>query len=196
MPAYCASIDGKRRVMQTLVMPDTHLHVVTSSDWMLEISQADYETINGNPGQWRYVDGTLTAGWDMTDDMPHLRLDALIKVDNGAEKARLAYLTAGAGQALEYQASQAEAVAVAAAADPLDPTVYPWLLAEQSAQAAGGVTLTLRQTAAMVLAQANAWTETGAAIKQIRRTAKIAIAAATTPEEIASILEGIIWPTP
>ncbi len=184
------------RIVSMAMMPQGTSTIVDNMPGTTVISVADYDTMLAAPGQWRYVAGTLTAGWGIAVDMAPLIKRAQGRVDVAAEAARLTFITPGSGQALEYQATQTQALAAAAAADPLDVALYPWLVAEQSAQAAAGVTVTLRTVATQVIALTNAWETAGAAIKETRRAAKLQIAAATTEAQIQTILAAITWPVP
>lgn len=116
---------------------------------------------------------------------------AMVAVDTAAEAARLRYITPGAGQALEYVATETEARAYGAAVSPVAAD-YPYLAAEVAAQ---GGAVSMADVAAAVIAQADAWRPAGALIKELRRGAKIAIAAATTPAGIAAAAQ-VTWPTP
>jgi hypothetical protein len=136
--------------------------------------------------------------FDLRDPIPISQRQSIAsgKVDAAAEAGRLHWITPGAGQALEYQETSAEAVRAAAAPDPLAAADYPLLAADQAAHAAAGVTLTLRQVAEQVAAQQTAWLTAATAIKQARLTAKRRIALATSQTQIDTILAGVEWPTP
>jgi hypothetical protein len=121
------------------------------------------------------------------DDLAQVRVGALLEIDAAAENARGAFITRGAGQAMEYLATEAEARAFDAGA----PGPFPFLEAERDAQAGS---VTLAQVSATVLAQAEAWATVGAAIKRIRRAGKMQVEAAETVEAIAVALAGIQWP--
>lgn len=123
------------------------------------------------------------------EGVPELRAGALAEIDQAAEIARSAFITVGAGQAMEYLATEAEARAFDAGA----PGPFPFLAAERDAMGAGA---TLAQVSASVLAQADAWAGIGAAIKRIRRAAKMKVEAAQTVEEIAVALAEVEWPKP
>lgn len=125
-----------------------------------------------------------------------LRSSAQAKVDGAAGTARSAWITGGAGMDQEYQQTAIEAAAALVAPDPLSAADYPFLGADQAAHATGGITLTLRQVAQQVAAQHAAWLSAAAAIKQARLTAKRKIAAATTQQQIDTILAGVEWPAP
>jgi hypothetical protein len=128
--------------------------------------------------------------------LAELRSNAEVTIDTAAETARLQWLTQGTGQALEYADTQTQAAAAMTSPDPLDPALYPMIVAEQQAQAAVGVMITLRQTVQIISAQSAAWQSAGATIKQIRRTAKLKIASATTSAQIDLIVSELSWPTP
>lgn len=122
---------------------------------------------------------------------------AIARVDAAAESARLQYLTPGAGQALEYQQTEAEARAYRAAGYPAFVAAdYPFLEAERQAVLAATGTLPDPQAVAdEVIAQADAWRQAGSAIKELRRAAKLKIEQATTHAEIRAA-EQIAWPSP
>ena len=124
-----------------------------------------------------------------------VRAAAIAEVDAAAEAARSTFLTPGAGQALEYTATEADARAYIAAGSPASPAEgsYPFLLAEIAALQAVGVTVTMAEAASSVLAEAEAWREAGAAIKRLRREAKLRIAAATTVAAVRDAAR-ITWP--
>jgi hypothetical protein len=121
------------------------------------------------------------------ESLAEVRAGALAEIDAGAEVARGAFITRGAGQAMEYLATEAEARAFDAGA----PGPFPFLEAERDAL---GGTVTLAQVSAAVVAQANAWAVVGSTIKRVRRGAKMRVEAATTVEEIAVALADVEWP--
>jgi hypothetical protein len=139
-----------------------------------------------------YVSGVLTA---TTVALAKLQAAALRRVDSAAESARSQWITLGVGQSQEYNYTLQEAMAANAAADPLDGSSYPWLQAELDAQiAAGDTTATLRTVVADVMGKVAAWQTAGVTIKQTRRTAKLAILAATNAEAVNAVLSGLSWP--
>jgi hypothetical protein len=148
--------------------------------------------------------------FDLGPDLPALKTKLSVKVDQDAEAARLAFITGGSGQAMEYEATEREARAYVAAyaaaqaaaptpeefVDPYVAALYPFIEAER--QAVYGATGTLPDafpTAQVVVAEANGWSYVGASIKAKRRGAKMAIAAATTVGE-AHAAAAVVWPTP
>lgn len=127
--------------------------------------------------------------------LEQLRAQMAAQVDAEAEVARLRFITPGAGQALEYQATEVEATAYVAAHEAAagpPAGAWPWLEAEQAASAPG---TTLLDVAQLVLSLRDQWVATGSTIKALRRAAKVAIEAATTPQAIraAALVE---WPRP
>jgi hypothetical protein len=139
--------------------------------------------------------------FDLGPDLETLRAAALARIDAEAESARLLFLTPGAGQAMEYLATEAEARAfLAAAAGAHDGTApslegYPFVAAEAAALAAVGSVVEPVALAEQLVAQADAWRAAGAAIKELRRAAKMRIAATTTAAELRRAAE-VRWPTP
>lgn len=141
----------------------------------------------GNPLPIETMAAMLRRRWG--DDTEQVRAAALAEIDAAAEAARGAFITRGAGQSMEYLATEAEARAF----DAGGPGPFPFLEAERDAL---GGTVTLAQVSADVLAQAGAWQTVGAAIKRARRAGKLAVEAAATVEEISVALAAISWPQP
>lgn len=119
------------------------------------------------------------------------RANAEAMIDQAAESARLRYITAGAGQALEYQATEYEAQIFSRTDSDSD---YPMLCAERDALQAAGITLNLADIAGQVLATAQEWRQKAAAIKRVRREAKLRLAQAQSQEAITDILNSLAWP--
>lgn len=103
-----------------------------------------------------------------------------------AEVVRCRFLTPGSGQAITYARKEAEARAWESGADPND---FPFLSAE-----AAGTGATLADTAALVLAQADAWVTIGAAIEGNRRGLVVAIESAETTQDLDVIDIESGWP--
>ena len=104
-------------------------------------------------------------------DLDRLRACLALRVDAEAEAIRQRFLTPGAGQAMTYQAKQAEARAWVS--DNSLPT--PFLSAEAPARG-----MTVADLADEVIRLSDAWTMIGAAIEGMRMGAKSAIAEAGT----------------
>lgn len=145
---------------------------------------------------FRVIDGVLQKVAPPLPAIEVSRAEGIVMVDTLAENARLRFITNGSGQALEYQATFDEAIAANAAPDPLDPANYPWLASEQTAQQQAGLNPSLRDVINQVMGQRDAWVAAGAAIKEIRRSAKLRIDLANTKGEIDDIINAIVWPTP
>ena len=180
--------------------PDTLTAGNLTSMGAVEISAADYQTMVDDASAWTYtttpVAYTAPAVTPPPDDIPALQVTYSFRVDEAAENARLKFISPGSGQALEYVRTLEDAQAAVAAPDPLVAASYPWVAAEYNAQVATGVTTTLRAVATQLVALDAAWQSAGVAIKQTRRTAKMAIAAATTKAAMDAIMAGLTWPTP
>jgi hypothetical protein len=108
-------------------------------------------------------------------------------VNAHAETVRNLFLTPGSGQAITYARKEAEARAWTEEADPAD---FPFLSAEATATGA-----TLADTAALVLAQANAWVTIGAAIEGNRRGLVVAIDVAADVDALNEIDTAAGWPS-
>lgn len=122
-----------------------------------------------------------------TADLDAVKAMMVAQIDADAERARLAHITGGAGQAMSYLQKAAEAKSCLADTEP-DAEAYPLLAAEI------GITApTLGEVAAVVAAAHAAWTVIGAQIEALRLGAKAAIAAATdaATAEAAAIID---WP--
>jgi len=115
---------------------------------------------------------------------------AKAKVDRDAETARSKYITPGAGQAMEYLATEAEADQVLATPDSmvLPAGMFRFLDAEVAAR--GG---TLREAAIRVMQAAAQWRQVGGAIKALRLATKDQIEAAPT-EDAVWALAVVNWP--
>jgi hypothetical protein len=164
----------------------------------VEIDEAIWREWLSNPGRRQFdaATGTLAAYTPPDPPFEETRAAAQAEVDRQAEVARRTFITAGSGQALEYEQTRAEADAAGLAADPLDPAAFPMLEAERAALETVGQSLTLREVAAQVLAEFAAWQSTGAEIKRVRRTAKLQIAAAPDNATVDVVVAGLVWPTP
>jgi hypothetical protein len=133
---------------------------------------------------------------DLGPALAAVKAEALARVDAEAEEARRAWITLGAGQAMEYMATEADArayQAARAASAPADPIgSWPWLEAEQAAR---GGAMPLGDIADEVVANANGWTAAGAAIKALRRGRKLQIESAATITAVRAAFP-IPWPAP
>lgn len=124
------------------------------------------------------------SGWLI--DLAPMKRALTDAVNIRAEAVRNLYLTPGSGQAITYARKEDEARRWTAEADPAG---FPFLSAEAAATDA-----TLADTAALVLAQANAWVTIGAAIEGNRRGLVVAIDAAADFAALDAIDIGAGWP--
>ncbi|GLK85675.1 hypothetical protein [Ancylobacter defluvii] len=136
---------------------------------------------------WSYADGAWTAPPPVVVDLVALRLTLKGSVDTAAERQRLKYITAGAGQAMTYQVKADEARRFALDTSP-DPAAYPLLAAEVGITAED-----LAGVAAVVTANYTNWLVIGSAIEMARLGAKRAIDEAATAEDARAAAE-VSWP--
>jgi hypothetical protein len=140
-----------------------------------------------DPADWPLVDGVYQRTQIVTNKpLLSVQFEALKLVDAAAEAARSAMLTPGSGQALEYQRTEAEARAWTEGANIAD---FPMLRAELEAMKLGNAAATIDDVVAEALSNANLWLEVGAAIKQVRRSAKVLIEFAQAPADCRTALD-------
>lgn len=140
----------------------------------------------------RYPDGATWQVLDAAAQLAALKADLKAAVDDAAERERLKYVTAGAGQAMEYQQAAAEAADLLSAIqfDPEfepDPAQFPMLAASIGIDGD-----TLAEVAATVNTMHTQWQAIGSAIRAARLTAKAAIDAAG--DEAAAQAIKPAWP--
>lgn len=126
-----------------------------------------------------------------------IRDKALASVDADAEAIRLKFITAGAGQALVYEAKRREAARwaeIVAAQGTPNPLEFPLLKAR--AERLNPATPDYQAVVDEWNARAAAWTAAAAAIEAVREGAKEAIAQAATGQAIFDALAGLVWPQP
>lgn len=132
--------------------------------------------------------------WDAAHSLATLKASLKARLDADAEAERLRYITAGAGQAMEYQQAAAEAdlLLTAVAADPEiepDPLQYPMLAASVGIDGD-----TLVDVATTVATMHGQWRVIGSAIRAARRAGKEAIDAAPTAEAAQAAFDAVEWP--
>lgn len=135
----------------------------------------------------------VLVAFGLAYDLADLKMQLCAAVDTAAESERRRYVTAGAGQAMEYQqaAAEAERLIAALAADPeLEPGAaeYPMLSASLGLDGA-----TLAEVAATVSAMHAQWCATGAAIRAVRLAGKAAIMAAADEAGVRAAAD-VVWP--
>lgn len=114
-------------------------------------------------------------------------------VDEAAERERLRYITAGAGQALVYEAKRTEVARWRARGEPAEPAPvdFPWAADRATRRDAALVDVLAEWSA-----QADAWAAIGIAIEHVREAAKEAIAGAADAAAARAIADAIEWPAP
>lgn len=142
----------------------------------------------------RYPEGATWRELDAAAQLAALKAELKAAIDDAAERERLKYVTAGAGQAMEYQqaAAEAERLLAAVAADPdhePDPADYPMLAASIGIDGDD-----LIEVATTVAGMHGQWQMIGAAIRAARLAAKTAIDAAA--DEAAARAVKAVWPVP
>lgn len=177
------------------INPDVYDAHMAANPGLVSLTAAQAAILDGSPW-FRMVGGILLKQEAPEEPIERARARAIRAIDQAAESARQLWITPGSGQAMEYQESSDEAARAIAAADPLDPADYPWLAAEQAAQAQVGQMLTIRQVAQITAGTRAAWVSAGSTIKELRRAAKLRVAEATTPGEVDAAVGAIQWPTP
>lgn len=190
-PYLIVAADGALRQFGRCLPGEITAQPVPDGCALIEITEDQAAQIAGRMDRWQWQDGEIVAAVDATP-IETLRARALVEIDAAAERARLRFMTPGAGQALEYQATEAEARAYDGTGGAEE---WPWLAAEQAALAASGATVSLADVAADIIVLADAWRTIGATIKTLRRTAKLQVTAATTAAEIRTAAT-VSWPSP
>jgi hypothetical protein len=122
---------------------------------------------------------------DIAALMERRRMIALERLDAIASRIERREVENG-GRALTYMQKEREARAVMALVDPAqaDPEEYPMV----SADIAAGDAANMREASERIIAAVQRLTAIAAPLETWRRSRKIAINAATTPEEIEAIL--------
>ncbi|MDX5370594.1 MAG: hypothetical protein LPL29_14585 [Alphaproteobacteria bacterium] len=130
---------------------------------------------------------------------PDARQVMLRKIDEHAEARRAAYITALPGNILEYTYVYEEALNVLALpeGDPIPAGAYPLLEADVGATInpmTSAPVQDVREAAAVVKGNRDAWYQLGAAIKATRLQTKAAISAAASDADAFTIYGSVTWP--
>ena len=129
--------------------------------------------------------------------LPVVKAALRAEVDTQAEALRGLLITAGTGQAMEYQESQAQAFAALATPEPATAERYKMLAATIGLDVdptTGAPATDVLGVARSIKAAYDAWETVGAAIKRARLSGKAAIDAATDLETAAAAFAAVEWP--
>lgn len=183
--------------------------------WALVIDGIVHEVTDIDPAGrfaldlvWVECDDLVVPGWTYSNldgfkpptvefqPLDEVKVKLKASIDMAAETERLKYITAGAGQAMEYQQSAAEAKACLAtiAAEPEyapGAAEYPMLAASIGIDG-----VTIAEVATTVNAMHEAWLAVGSAIRAARLGTKLAIDAAGTVEDAQAAFDAVVWPAP
>lgn len=163
-------------------MPDDAMPI-TDAEHEALLSAQDAGAAIGNG------EGGLPVASVPVPDLGTLKTNLTTRIDADAEAARLQFVTAGAGQAMTYQAKAAEATACLADASP-SPASYPLLAAEV------GITAeTLSEVAGVVNAAYQQWLTIGAAIEAARLGGKKAVTDASDPAAVQAAFDAVTFPS-
>lgn len=124
------------------------------------------------------------------------KLLAAKQVDQAAEAARLAFVTPGAYQALEYERAAEQAEAYVAGTITESVTLQADVDAGTVDPRTGAAVTTLAEAADLVLFRRAQWVAVLDAIRAVRLKAKADIAAAPDAAAVQAVLDSLTWPTP
>ncbi|WP_426313832.1 hypothetical protein ACN9MF_20170 [Methylobacterium fujisawaense] len=133
------------------------------------------------------------------EELAVLKADLKAQVDAKAEALRLTLITAGSGQAMEYQEAYAQAQAALSAAGPVQASDYPMLAATIGVDIdpdRGNPAADVLGVARSVKAAYEAFLRVGAAIRGARLLAKVEIDAAPDADLARAVVAAIKWPAP
>ena len=138
-------------------------------------------------GKWQQV-------WNVTNFSPEekaetlssLRKNSENRINQNAENARRNFITSGSGQAMVYQAKEAEAQALLAGGE-----IGPHISAESKLKG-----LSPQELAKAIIARAKVWKEISAQIELVRMEAKAKLAQLSDPIKISEFPESLNWPKP
>lgn len=138
----------------------------------------------------RWLDAGNTPDPADTPTLDQVKAELKAAIDAAAERERMRYITAGAGQALVYEQKRTEV-----ARHRNDPALalteanFPW-----AASRAENFEITVAAVLAEWTAQADAWSAIARAIENVREGAKAAIGAAADEAAARAIAEEVSWP--
>lgn len=177
-------------ILQITLNEDGVVIGITSSNVLqpnaIAVSAEAFALAQANLGRARWTDDEIVPFEPPGPPLEEVKAQLKAQVDADAERARLGFITPGAGQAMTYQAKTAEALRLQDDANPL-AEAYPLLAAEIDITAP-----TLAEVGATVLAAYQQWLTIGAAIEAARLGAKRAIDEAQ--DEAAARAVTPVWP--
>lgn len=169
--------------------------LATDRDGWLPVvrADADYDPMLATiawheQADWQIEQDRVVQGFTLTNKpLLDVKSEVLPVIDAMADNYRSGFVTAGGpGQALEYDQTRREAEAWNAATSP-DITDYPMLRAEYNARKIAEPEITPQGVVDDTLAEIGLWHQVGSAIKEIRRTAKVAIDVAENAARVQQI---------
>lgn len=152
----------------------------------VEITHEQWDDLLSNAGLRKFEGGVVVPYHPPLGEAD--KAAACFLVDELAEKERLKYITAGAGQAMVYQRKEVEADKLQTDSDP-DPANYPLLSSSIGIEGSS-----LHEIAQLVLTTRNVWLSVAASIEHIRLSAKEQINQSTDKNQIDTILASLVWP--
>ncbi|MGU3539966.1 hypothetical protein [Methylobacterium sp. A54F] len=120
------------------------------------------------------------------------------EIDASAEALRERLMTPGAGQAMEYQEAQTQALAALAAPATATAELYPMLAASVGLDRdpdTGALATDVLGVARSIKAAYDAWLVAGSAIRRARLQGKAAVDASTTVDGAIVAAASIAWPS-
>jgi hypothetical protein len=187
-PLFALVVDGR-----------VHALEVGSHDWPADLF--DVRDVSAVPG--------IAVGWIANEggtfsapSMPQMDLDVLksslkAQVDGDAERERLKLITAGSGQAMEYQEAYSQAQAALNANGTAKPSDYPMLAATIGVDIdpdTGKPATDVLGVARSVKAAYEAFLKAGAAIRGVRLQSKAEINASADADMARAAYDAIKWP--
>ena len=146
------------------------------------------EDMDVQPG-WTYESGKV-APPVVEIDPQALKRDTLERIDAMAERARLAFVTPGSGQAMVYVEKLSEARRYVSDEKPAADD-YPLLQAESDVSGTP-----LADIARTIIEKQARWIRGAARIERVRLKAKADVKATRTAAKFGAILEALTWPNP
>lgn len=146
-------------------------------------SAQDGDVLTFKGGVWKPLRHKQSPRKDTTPPVENTnKTNAKVAIDEAAERARMRYLTPGAGQAQVYLEKVEEAADYIAADYPSDYNGYPYIQAEVEV-----TDKTARQVADDIITAKSVWQAVSVQIEKARLGGKKAIEEATNTQDIKSV---------